>query len=281
MPSGEASHIARKRASAACSASSTRLRSTARATPCATSCSRSRSPCSQVEPTAAAKPAMPISTPSTTTGISTSARSPSGATSFSTAVPRNWWVRGMRTTPPAPQARQERRRQHVERHGARSRARAFIARRRAACHSCVSESVPRRLVELVVEGAIDAPLQADRGERPRDRLVGRARRQPQQRGRHDGGDAVVADGVEEFVPVAQRQDSREPLELARERGALRCFAAGHQSPSSVPPSVVSPGARVWFVVFAIAAGSRSASSALSSSASAPASATSPAGIAVA
>jgi hypothetical protein len=44
MPSGEASHIARKRASAAWSASSTRLRSTVRATPCATSWSRSRSP---------------------------------------------------------------------------------------------------------------------------------------------------------------------------------------------------------------------------------------------
>ena len=46
------------------------------------------------------------------------------------------------------------------------------------------------------------------------------------------------------VPVAQRQHTRQPLQLARERGAraVRCL---HRSPSSVPPSVVSPIRRVW------------------------------------
>ena len=85
---------------------------------------------------------------------------------------RNLYVRGMRTTPP-------RRRLATSGAGSRSSGRcanlgtAFIARIPGACHSWVSVSSAGRLVQLVVEGAVDAALQADRRERARDRFVGR------------------------------------------------------------------------------------------------------------
>jgi hypothetical protein len=119
----------------------------------------------------------------------------------------------------AAQARQERLRQDLQRqagelgqvlHGAQVGRVPFVGQREH----------PRDLVQLVIERAVDAALQADRRQRARDGLVGDLRRQPEQRGRDDRRDTIVVDIVITFVAGPQRQDAREPLQLPCERVAL-------------------------------------------------------------
>ena len=141
MPSGEASHIARKRTSAACSAPSTRLRSTVRATPCATSCSRSG---------VALLPGRADGGGEAGDADQHAVHDHRHQRQRAIAVGRDQLLDGraqklVRARHPhhaaAAQAGQERLRQDLQRH-ARELGQAFMARRWAACHSWVSASAP-------------------------------------------------------------------------------------------------------------------------------------------
>ena len=120
----------------------------------------------------------------------------------------------------AAQAREERLRQDLQRQRGELGQGLFMARRCAGVPFVGQRQRPRALVQLVIERAVDATLQADRRQSPRDRLVGELRRQPEQCGRDDRRDTIVVDIVITFVAGPQRQNAREPLQLPCERVAL-------------------------------------------------------------